>query len=49
MLALDEALEKLATKDRRKAEVVKLHYFAGLTMEQTAETLGVSLATANRW
>ncbi|HLJ94522.1 MAG TPA: ECF-type sigma factor, partial [Gemmataceae bacterium] len=28
---------------------VKLRYFAGLTMEQTAETLGISLATANRW
>jgi RNA polymerase sigma factor (TIGR02999 family) len=49
LLALDEALEKLAAKDRGKAEVVKLHYFAGLTMEQTAETLAISLATANRW
>jgi RNA polymerase sigma factor (TIGR02999 family) len=49
LLALDEALEKLAAKDRAKAEVVKLRYFAGLTMEQTAETLGISLATANRW
>jgi RNA polymerase sigma factor (TIGR02999 family) len=49
LLALDEALEKLAAKDRGKAEVVKLRYFAGLSMEQTAETLGISLATANRW
>ena len=49
LLALDEALEKLAAKDRGKAEVVKLHYFAGLTMEQTAEALAISLATANRW
>ena len=49
LLALDEALEKLAAKDRGKAEVVKLRYFAGLTMEQTAQTLGISLATANRW
>jgi RNA polymerase sigma factor (TIGR02999 family) len=49
LLALDEALEKLAAKDRGKAELVKLRYFAGLTMEQTAETLGISLATANRW
>ena len=44
-----EALEKLAAKAHRKAELVKLRYFAGLTMEQTAETLGISLATANRW
>jgi RNA polymerase sigma factor (TIGR02999 family) len=49
LLALDEALEKLAAQDRGKAELVKLRYFAGLTMEQTAETLGISLATANRW
>jgi RNA polymerase sigma factor (TIGR02999 family) len=49
LLALDEALEKLAAKDRSKADLIKLHYFAGLTMEQTAETLGISLATANRW
>ena len=49
LLALDQALEKLAAKDPGKAEVVKLRYFAGLTMEQTAESLGISLATANRW
>jgi RNA polymerase sigma factor (TIGR02999 family) len=49
LLALDQALEQLAAKDPRKAEVVKLRYFAGLTMEQTAESLGISLATANRW
>jgi RNA polymerase sigma factor (TIGR02999 family) len=49
LLALDAALEKLAAKDPGKAEVVKLRYFAGLTMEQTAESLGISLATANRW
>jgi RNA polymerase sigma factor (TIGR02999 family) len=49
LLALDEALEKLASKDRGKADLVKLRYFAGLTMEQTAETLGISLASANRW
>jgi RNA polymerase sigma factor (TIGR02999 family) len=49
LLALDAALEKLAEKDHRQAELVKLRYFAGLTMEQTAETLGISLATANRW
>jgi RNA polymerase sigma factor (TIGR02999 family) len=49
LLALDEALAKLAEKDRTKAELVKLRYFAGLTMEQTAEALGISLATASRW
>jgi RNA polymerase sigma factor (TIGR02999 family) len=49
LLALDEALGKLAEKDCLKAELVKLRYFAGLTMEETAEALGISLATANRW
>jgi RNA polymerase sigma factor (TIGR02999 family) len=49
LLALDQALDNLAEKDHVKAELVKLRYFAGLTMEQTAEALGISLATANRW
>jgi len=49
LLALDEALEKLAAKDPTKAELVKLRYFAGLTMEQTSEALGISLATSNRY
>jgi RNA polymerase sigma factor (TIGR02999 family) len=49
ILALDEALERLAAKDFAKAELVKLRYFAGLTMEQTAELLGISVATAHRW
>jgi RNA polymerase sigma factor (TIGR02999 family) len=49
LLALDQALDKLAEKDHVKAELVMLRYFAGLTMEQTAEALGISLATANRW
>jgi RNA polymerase sigma factor (TIGR02999 family) len=49
ILALDEALERLAAKDHAKAELVKLRYFAGLTMEQTAELLGISVATAHRW
>ena len=48
LLALDEALDQLAIKDARKAELVKLRYFAGLTMEQAAETLGISVATAHR-
>jgi RNA polymerase sigma factor (TIGR02999 family) len=49
LLALDEALEQLAAKDRQKAELVKLRYFAGLTMEDAALALGISLATAHRW
>jgi RNA polymerase sigma factor (TIGR02999 family) len=50
LLGLDEALEQLAAKDKRKAELVKLRYFAGLTNEQAAEALGVSTSTAdNDW
>ena len=46
LLALDEALAKLADEDEMKAEVVKCRYFAGLTVEQTAEILGISPTTA---
>jgi RNA polymerase sigma factor (TIGR02999 family) len=50
LLALDEALEQLAARDSRATELVKLRFFAGLTMPQAAEALGVSLATAeNDW
>lgn len=49
LLALDEALAKLAAAEPAKAELVKLRYFAGLTMPQAAAALGVSLATAERW
>jgi len=49
LLALDEALNRLATADPAKAELVKLRYFAGLTMPQAAESLGISLATAERY
>ena len=50
MLALDEALEQLEKVDPRAAAVVKLRYFAGLTTQEAASTLGVSLATAeNDW
>jgi RNA polymerase sigma factor (TIGR02999 family) len=49
LLALDEALTKLAGEDPRKAELIRLRYFAGLTIEQAAETLGISEATAKRW
>jgi RNA polymerase sigma factor (TIGR02999 family) len=50
ILALHEALEQLEQKDRRKAELVKLRFFAGLTNEQAAEALGISVSTAdNDW
>ena len=45
---MNEALEKLAALDKPKAELVKLRYFAGLTIEQAAETLGISAPTAKR-
>lgn len=48
MLELDAALEKLALKDPRKAELVKLRYFAGLTQSQAAEALGIGISTADR-
>jgi RNA polymerase sigma factor (TIGR02999 family) len=47
LLALDEALEKLRAKAPRKAELVKLRFFAGLTNEQAAETLGIATSTAD--
>jgi RNA polymerase sigma factor (TIGR02999 family) len=49
LLAIDEALAKLAAKDRAKAELVKLRFFAGCTIDQAAEALGISTATAERW
>jgi RNA polymerase sigma factor (TIGR02999 family) len=49
LLALDEALNVLAQKDRLKAELVKLRYFAGLTIEEAADVLDISTATAKRW
>jgi RNA polymerase sigma factor (TIGR02999 family) len=48
MLALDAALEQLAKFDARKAEVVQLHFFGGLTYDQIAEALGISAATVDR-
>jgi len=48
MLALDEALERLRTRHKRKADVVMLRYFAGLTTEETAKLLGISTRTAER-
>ncbi|MFO0841489.1 MAG: ECF-type sigma factor [Gemmataceae bacterium] len=48
LLALDEALTALAREDADKAELVKLRYFAGLSLEEAAASQGISLATAKR-
>ena len=48
-LALDEALTRLAEESPVRAELVKLRFFAGLTMAEAAELLGISLATAERY
>jgi RNA polymerase sigma-70 factor (ECF subfamily) len=48
VLAVHEALDQLATLDPEQARLVELRYFAGLTIAETAEALGVSPATANR-
>ena len=48
VLALDEALRKLATLDDALARIVELRYFGGLTVEETAEVVGVSPATVKR-
>jgi len=48
LLALDEALDRLAEAEPQKAELVKLRFFAGLTLEQAADAIGVSRATATR-
>ena len=50
LIALDTALEQLAARDARAAALIKLRFFAGLTMRQAAAALGISLATAeNDW
>jgi RNA polymerase sigma factor (TIGR02999 family) len=50
VLALDEALERLGRDHRRKADLVKLRFFAGLTNEEAAQALGISTSTAdNDW
>lgn len=48
LIALDQALQRLAEVDAQKAELVKLRFFAGLTLSQSAGLLGVSLSTAER-
>jgi len=47
-LALDAALEHLAQSDRRAAQVLELHYFAGLTIKQIAQTLQLATSTVDR-
>ncbi len=49
ILALDEALTALAEKDPLKADLVKLHYFGGLTLDEAAQALGLSESTAKRY
>lgn len=49
LLAVSDALEKLAALDKPKAELVKLRYFMGLTLEESAQILGISVPTAKRW
>lgn len=46
--ALDQALERLAERDPRQSRIVELRYFAGATNEETAEALGISVATVKR-
>jgi RNA polymerase sigma factor (TIGR02999 family) len=48
LLALDEALQRLALEEQEAAAVVKLRYFAGLTIEEIASALGISVRTVNR-
>jgi RNA polymerase sigma factor (TIGR02999 family) len=50
LVALDEALDRLAVEDPRKARVVELRFFGGLSMEEIAEAVGISVRTAqNDW
>jgi RNA polymerase sigma factor (TIGR02999 family) len=48
-LRLNEALEQFEMRDKQKAELIKLRYFVGLTLEEAAELLGISVPTASRW
>jgi RNA polymerase sigma factor (TIGR02999 family) len=49
LLALDEALTRFASDEPAKAELVKLRFFAGLSMPEAASALGISVASAERW
>ena len=48
LVALDEALTRLAAFDPRKTEIIELHFFGGLSNEEVAEALGISRATVQR-
>jgi RNA polymerase sigma-70 factor, ECF subfamily len=48
VLALDEALTRLAAFDRRKCDIAELRFFSGLTLEETGHVLGISVATVER-
>ncbi|MFN7937803.1 MAG: ECF-type sigma factor [Bryobacteraceae bacterium] len=48
ILAVDEAIDKLAKLDEQRARMVELRYFGGMSVEETAEALGVSARTVNR-
>jgi RNA polymerase sigma factor (TIGR02999 family) len=49
LLEIHAALEKFAARDRQKAELVKLRYFVGHSVQEAAEILGISVPTADRW
>lgn len=49
LLALNDALDRFSTLEPQQAELVKLRYFVGLKIEEAAEVLGISAATAKRW
>lgn len=49
ILEINEALEEFSRLDAKKAELIKMRFFVGLTTEAAAEVLGISLPTANRW
>ena len=49
MVALDDALNSLALIDERKSQIVEMRFFGGLSIEETAEALGVSLRTVMEW
>ena len=48
LLAIHEVLDKLTAEDPEKAELTKLRYFVGMTFEEAAEVMGISVATAKR-
>ena len=48
VIAVDEALKELAVLDARQAQIIEMRFFGGLTMDEVAEVLGVSVATVNR-